>query len=262
MSKLVNTQLDFGGVGTIIGLPDGAVPQSPATVAQLNAAIEGLAWKDNVVVSTQGNITLAGMAAVVDGITLSINDRFLVRAQTAALENGIYIFNGGGTTPTRSLDANTMNEIKNAVVSVDSGTSAGATYRQTSVTGVMGTDPINWTSFGGSAPASTTVSGSVTIATQTEVDTGTDTLKVVTPATLKSAASTLKRYQQTFGDGAATQYTITHNLNTRDAIAVVRQAATPWAEVICDIEAASVNSLTIRFASAPAINAMRISVLA
>jgi len=50
---------------------------------------------------------------------------------------------------------------------------------------------------------------------------------------------------------SATSYVITHNLNTRDIHVAVFQTATPWAQVMVDVEATSVNTATIRFNVAP-----------
>lgn len=262
MAKPVNTVLDFASGGSIINLPNATLPQSPATLSQVNSLVEGLAWKDNAVVATQANITLAGPGAAIDGITMVAGDRFVARAQTAQTENGIYIWNGAAVAATRSLDGTDVNELKNAVLTVDSGTSAGVTYRQTTITGVIGTANIVWVTFGTAASAaSETVSGIAEIATQAETDAGTDDLRIVTPLKLKTSPFAAKRFSVTFGDGAATQYTIAHNLNSQDAVAIVRLATGTFAEVICDIEMTTVNSITIRFAVAPALNSMRATVL-
>lgn len=258
MAKNVNTVLDFASVGSIINLPNAVLPQSPATLAQVNALVEGLAWKDNAVVATQANINLAAPGAAVDGITMVAGDRFVARVQTAQPENGIYIWNGAAVAATRSLDGTDVNELKNAVVTIDSGTSVGVTFRQTTIAGLIGTANIVWVTFGtASAAASETVSGIAEIATQAETDAGVDDLRIVTPLKLKTSVFAAKRFAVTFGDGAATQYTITHNLNSQDVVVMIRQATGAFAEVICDIEATTVNTITVRFAAAPALNSMR-----
>lgn len=262
MPKLVNTALDFNGVGSIINLPNATLPQSPATLAQVNALVEGLAWKDNVVVAAQVNITLTGPGAAIDGITMVLGDRWLARAQTAQPENGIYIWNGAAVAATRALDGTDVNELKNAVVTIDSGTNAGATFRQITVAGVIGTANIIWNTFGtAAAAASETVSGIAEIATQAETDAGVDDLRIVTPLKLKTSVFAAKRASVTFGDGAATQYTVTHNLNSQDVVVMVRLATGTFAEVICDIEPTTANAITVRFAAAPALNSMRATIL-
>lgn len=263
MAKLVNTVLDFNSQGSIINLLNATLPQSPATLAQVNSLIEGLAWKDNAVVATQGNISIASPGATIDGITMVAGDRFVARAQTAQTENGIYIWNGAAVAATRSLDGTDVNELKNAIVTVDSGTSAGVTYRQITVAGVIGTANIIWNTFGtAAAAASETVSGIAEIATQAETDAGTDDLRIVTPLKLKTSPFAAKRFASTFGDGTATQYTITHNLNSQDVVVSIRLATGTFAEVICDVEMTTVNSITVRFAVAPASNAMRAVIVA
>lgn len=261
MSKLVNTNLDFNAVGKIIGLPDPTGAQDAATKAYVDSAVEGLAWKDSVRVATQANLNLASPGTAVDGITMAVNDRMLVRSQTAGAENGLYIWNGAAVAATRSLDANTAAELEQAVVTVEEGSSAGTSYRQTVVNLTLGTTTVTWSLFGTSAPAaSETTAGIAELATQAETDGGTDDLRIVTPLKLATYAGRVRTFASTFGDGAATQYTLTHNLNSRDVVAQVRQTGSPWGEVICDIEADTVNSVIVRFASAPATNSLRATV--
>lgn len=259
MSRAVLTDLDLGNVSRILNLPTPTLDGHAANKAYVDSAIEGLAWKDSVRVSTQANVSIASPGATIDAITMATNDRVLVRSQTAQTENGIYIWNGAAVPMTRSLDASTFAELEQAVVTVEEGTSAGATFRQTAVNGVIGTNNVLWTSFGTSAPsASETTAGIAELATQVETDTGTDDLRIVTPLKLANWSGRARKFQQTIGDGSATQYTVTHNLNTRDVQASVYRNSGAFDEVITDVEYTTVNSVTIRFASAPALNAFRV----
>lgn len=61
--------------------------------------------------------------------------------------------------------------------------------------------------------------------------------------------------------GAATSEVITHNLGTRDVVVSVVRAATPWDQVECDVEMTSTNTITLRFATAPAAGEYRIIVI-
>jgi hypothetical protein len=191
------------------------------------------------------------------------NDRFLAKDQTTASQNGIYIWNGAATPATRALDMNVAAEVEQAVVVVEEGTSAGATFRQTAVNVTLDTTNLAFTTFGTSAPAaSETTAGIAEIATQAETDTGTDDLRMVTPLKLKTWASAPKRFQQTFGDGSATSYVITHNLNTNDVQVMVYEVGGSKRDVMCEVQHTSVNSVTILTASAPAASAYRAVVLA
>lgn len=255
------SDLDFDSVSRILNLPDGSDPQEPATVAQLRAAIEGISWKTSARVSTQGNTNLASPGASVDGITMVSGDRVLVRAQTAAEENGIYVWAGAAVPMVRSLDASTFAELEGAAISVQEGTDAGVTYRQTAVNGTIGTDDITWSTFGTAAPnASETVAGVVELATNAEVNTGTDTNRAITPAGLAQYTGITRKYSTTFGDNVENEYTITHNLNTRDVVVSIVETASPYGHVNLDVESTTVNTVTVRAAGPVGTNELRATV--
>lgn len=263
MAIAVLRGLDFGGSVRITNLPDGVGAQEPATVAQLNAAVEGLNWKDSCRVSTQGNLNLASPGATIDGITMAASDRILVRSQSAAAENGIYIWNGAATPATRALDMNSAAEVEQATTTVEEGTNAGATYRQTAVNVTLGTTGLAWSNFGTAAgSASETSQGIIEIATQAEVNTGTDTVRAVVPAYLAASVWASKKFQQTFGDGSATSYVVTHNLGTEDVAVTVRETGGSKREVVCEVQHTGINSVTLLFDTAPASNALRATVVA
>lgn len=262
MSTQVLADLDFNASSRIVNLPDPVAAQQPATKAYVDSAVEGLAWKDSARVATQGNINLASPGATIDAVTMAVNDRVLVRAQTAQAENGIYIWNGAAVPMTRAPDANTAAELEQAVVTVEEGTSAATSFRQTQVNFTLGTSNVLFVNFGASAPpASTTTAGIIEIATQAEVDTGTAADLAVTPQTLANWAGRLRRVAATFGDGAATQFTVTHNLNTEDVQVQIRRTTGAKDFVLADIEVLSVNAVRVTFAAAPALNAFRAIVI-
>jgi hypothetical protein len=261
MATLVLRTLDFNNATKITNLPDGVNPQDAATVAQLNAAVEGLNWKDSVRVSTQSNLNLASPGATIDGITMATSDRFIARSQTASQDNGIYIWNGSATPATRSLDMSTAAEVEQATTTVEEGTNAGTTYRQTAVNVTLGTTPLAWTTFGTAAgAASETSAGIAELATQGETDTGTDDLRIVTPLKLATSVYASKKFAANFGDGSATSYAITHSLNTRDVDVEIYRNSGNYDTVICEVQRTSVNQVTVLTDVAPASNALRIKV--
>lgn len=263
MAKQVLTDLDFNSVARPINLPTPTAGHHPATKDYVDSAVEGLAWKDSCRVSTQANINLASPGATIDGVTMAVNDRVLVRGQTLPQQNGIYVWNGAATPMTRALDANTSAELEQAVTTVEGGTDGGATFRQTTIDFTIDSGNVVWTSFGTSAPAATeTAAGIAELATQGEVDAGTDTQRIVTPATLAGYAGRVRRYITDIGDGSNTSFTVTHNLNSRDVVVQVRRNSGAYDYVIVDAEATTLNSVTIRFSAAPASNAFRAVVMA
>lgn len=262
MSRKFYTDADFQNISRPVNLPapqnaGDAVPKS-----YVDSAIEGLAWKDSCRVATQGNINLSSPGASIDGVSLSGQDRVLVRAQTAAAENGIYVWNSAAVAMTRSLDASTFDELEQATTSAEEGSSAGVSYRQTTINGTLGTTAVTWITFGVAAPqASETTAGTAEIATQAEVDAGTDDQRIVTSSKLANWSGRLRKVSANIGDGSATSYTVTHNLNTRDVQVTVFPNSGQYDNVEVDVQRPSVNAVTLVFASAPAANAFRVAVI-
>ena len=72
----------------------------------------GLEVKDSVVVATTANITLSGTQTI-DGIAVTAGQRVLVKDQTTASQNGIYVVAAGAWS--RSTDADTAAEFNSGV---------------------------------------------------------------------------------------------------------------------------------------------------
>jgi len=261
MAKKLFTDLDFQSVSKVINLPTPSASGDAASKSYVDSLVEGLAWKDSCRVATQSNLNLASPGATIDGISMASQDRVLVRAQSTASQNGIYVWNGASTAMTRSLDASTFPELEQAVTTVEEGTSAATTYRQDQINGTIDSSTISWVTFGTAAPAaSESTAGIAELATQAETDAGTDDLRIVTPLKLATWSGRIKKYSVSIGDGSATSYTVTHNLASRDVHVTVYNAST-YDEVITDVTHATTNTLTIVFASAPGSNAYRVVVI-
>lgn len=262
MSVKVLQSLDMGSAARLLNLPAPSDPNEPARLADLNSAVEGLHWKDSARVSTQSNINLASPGATIDGITMVALDRVLVRAQTSGLQNGIYIWNSDVTPMTRALDASTAAELEQAVTTVEEGTDAGATYRQTVVNFTLETNTVTWAAFGTSAPtASESTAGIAELATQAETNTGTDDARIVTPLKLATWSGRIRKFAADVGDGSATQYDVTHSLGTRDIVVNVARIASPYDVVMCDMERLDTNTVRVRFVTAPTTNQFRVIVV-
>lgn len=102
--------IEFGAIPQATGTPSNN--NDLATVAFVKQLAAGLRDpKDAVRAATTENITLATAPATIDGVTLVNGDRVLVKNQTSAAENGIYIFNGTGEAMTRAPDADSSEEV-------------------------------------------------------------------------------------------------------------------------------------------------------
>lgn len=261
MPRKIFTDFDFQSASKVTNLPSPSNTGDAVPKSYVDSLVEGLAWKDSCRVATQANLNLSSPGATIDGVTMASQDRVLVRSQTTASENGIYVWNGAAVAATRALDANTFAELEQAVTTVEEGTSASTSYRQDQVNGTIGSSTVNWVTFGTAAPsASTTTAGIVRLATQTEVNTGTDATIAVTPSTLASWSGRIKKFAVSIGDGTNTSYTVTHNLATLD-VQVTVFANSTGDEVITDVTHATTNTLTVVFATAPAANAYRVVVV-
>lgn len=80
-----------------------------ANKAYVDAARTGLDVKNSVRVATTANITLSGLQTI-DSVSLVAGNRVLVKNQTTAADNGIYVVVDGGAW-TRSEDANSSIKI-------------------------------------------------------------------------------------------------------------------------------------------------------
>lgn len=263
MPRKFFTDADFQGVSKVVNLPTPTSSADAATKGYVDSAVEGLAWKDSVRVSTQGNINLASPGATIDGVTMASQDRFLARSQTTQSQNGIYIWNGASSPATRALDASTFAELEQAVVTVEEGTDAGATFRQTQVNGTIDSSIVIFSSFGTAAPAaSETTPGIAEIATQAETDAETDDARFITPLKLSNYAGRKLKNASSIGDGSATSFTITHNFNTRDVMVSVFPNSGDYDDVEVDVRRPTVNTVQLVFAMAPASNGFRVVVMA
>ncbi len=171
MSSAAN--LTFVGGGEVLGLPATPSGDTAATSkAYVDAVAAGLSWKQAVKAATTGDGTLATSFEAGDTLdttyTLVAGDRILIKDQTTASENGIYIVQATGA-PVRSTDMDSItpiNEINGAAVFVENGTvNADTAWVETAVVSVIGTDPIVFSQFSGqgtyTAGTGLTLSGNV-----------------------------------------------------------------------------------------------------
>ena len=138
--------------GTISSAPSS--PDSIVNQAYVDAIAQGLAFKAPASYTTTGNITLSGLAVQTNGdwnVTLTAGMRILVKDQTAGANNGIYLAAAGAWT--RSLDANTYDELLSAYLFVNDGvTLAGSAWVDTNVAGgTLGVTPITFVRFSNTA---------------------------------------------------------------------------------------------------------------
>lgn len=97
-----------------------AQPTNPNDAARLQD-LQLQSWKTLARVATVGNVSLTGTQTI-DTIAVAVGERVLVRAQTNAAQNGIYLVATGAWS--RTSDADSAAELRGAIVPIES----GATY--------------------------------------------------------------------------------------------------------------------------------------
>lgn len=269
MARVFETNIDMNSENRVINLLDPSAAQDAATKAYVDGFVQGLAWKNNVRAASTGNVNTSSPGASIDSVSLSSSDRILLKDQSTAHQNGIYIWNGAASALTRADDASTFDELESAIVTVDEGTTnAETTWRQSAVNGTIGVDDVVWESFGTATPNATeTVAGIVEIATTSEVNAGTATggtgaTLVVSPDDLVTYTGRIHTYKASFGDGSNTSYTITHNLGTRDVIVQIYRNSGDYDQVEMDVQHTSTTAVTIVASAAPSTNQFRVVIIA
>jgi hypothetical protein len=177
---------------TGLGTPTNA--SDAATKAYVDGVAEGLHVHASVVAASTSNVALPTAPATLDGVSLSINDRVLLKNQSTTSENGIYVVINGDLA--RAADYNTAAEIDPGdFVFVSGGTVNDNTgWVQTQVVTTLGTDPIVFTQFSGAgtylAGTGLTLTGNTfSINTETTVDLS--TAQTLTNKTINGANNTL-----------------------------------------------------------------------
>ena len=135
----------------ITNLLDPTDAQDAATKAYVDATAQGLDVKGSVRAATTvagGNITLISTQTI-DGVSLVVNDRVLVKNQTTGSENGIWVVGAGNWS--RATDAAAGKLTAGAFVFVEEGTvnADSGWVLTTNGTITVGTTSLAWDQFSG-----------------------------------------------------------------------------------------------------------------
>ena len=104
----------------LTGLNEPVNPGDAATKNYVDMTVQGLDPKASVKAATVANIASLSGTMTIDGVALVAGDRVLVKDQTTASQNGIYVVAAGAWT--RASDANTWNNLISAYVFAEQGT--------------------------------------------------------------------------------------------------------------------------------------------
>ena len=110
--------------GSVTGLGDPSVSSEAATKNYVDQAVAGLRTRIIAEAATTANIDLTAdlqNGDTLDGVTLVTGDRVLVKDQTDATENGLYIVVASGTA-SRDSEHDTIAELSGQMIVVNQGT--------------------------------------------------------------------------------------------------------------------------------------------
>lgn len=278
---------------TIINLATPLSPGDAASKGYVDGVAQGLNVKESVLAATTENIALDGSVTIVDTVSLTGGNRVLVKNQSNAADNGIYIVNALGWT--RAADQTAPE--KGDYVFVESGSQVARGYIVTAADLLVG---VVWTQFSAAGEytagqaidiTGTTISVARDSSGAVGLNSGSNGLTVnVDGSTVQISANALavkvgtglavdttgvtldttngygvRKYSASNGALTATSgsvtWTVTHNLGTKDVTVQLRDLATD-AQVEVDVVHTSTNVVTLSWTSAgESANAYRVVVV-
>lgn len=143
-TQAMSAALPMGGFRiTALGTPVAA--SDAATKDYVDSLSQGLSWKEATLAGSTGPLTLSG-TQIVDGVSLSVGARVLVKDQGNPAENGIYIVSA--STWSRSTDADSATEFDGLAIFVRQGsTHANTAWIQTAIITTFPGDPVTFSQF-------------------------------------------------------------------------------------------------------------------
>ncbi len=125
-----------------------------ATKQYVDQTAQGLSVKGSVRAASTGNVNIADLDAgqALDGVALAQGDRVLLKNQTTASENGIYIINADGNPATRAPDMAASSEAAGIFTFVEEGSThadSGFICTTDDATDTVGTHNLTFVQFSG-----------------------------------------------------------------------------------------------------------------
>tara|TARA_Y100000592_G_scaffold38385_1_gene60809 strand:+ start:26525 stop:34975 length:8451 start_codon:yes stop_codon:yes gene_type:complete len=149
-------EVQIASPSKITGVATPTSDSDAANKAYVDSVAEGLDVKDSVHVASTANIaSLADgcdAGATIDGVVLVAGDRVLLKDQSTASENGIYVVGNDGVAPSRAADMAASSNAAGVFVFVEEGTTnadSGFVCTSNADSDTVGTHSLTFTQFSG-----------------------------------------------------------------------------------------------------------------
>ena len=156
----------------LTGLANPTGSTESANKGYVDAATSGLDPKQSCRAASVANVNISAPGATMDGVTLAVNDRVLLKNQTTTNQNGIYVWGGAAVIMSRAQDADVSSEVTSGLFTfIEEGTVNGNTGWMLTTDNPINLDVtgLAFTQFSG---AGEYVWGGGLLATGTQVDVG------------------------------------------------------------------------------------------
>ena len=221
--------------------------------------VAGLKWKPSVRLASTGNVSVSAPGTTLDGVTFAVNDRVLLKNQTTASENGVYVWSASASALTRAADGVQGTLVASSTWFIEEGTVNGDTAWTLTTNNpiTVGTTALVIVRFGA---GTTYVAGNGIDLTSSIITVVPTTGITVTGAGVGLDLSVaVRKFSANIGDGSTTTLVVTHNLGTKDVTYSLRQVSDDTF-VDTDVVSTSATQITFAFATAPAANSLRLVV--
>lgn len=226
---------------TNLGAP--TVATDAATMGYVDSVVNGTDWKQSVRVASTADVAAISGLLTLDGITVVAGERVLLKNQTTASANGVYVAASGAWTRSTDADVNAEVTAGLSVMVTEGTTQADTQWRLTTNDSiVLGTTALVFAQIG-AGTAYAAGSGIGIAGNIISIDT----------------AVVVRKFAGTIGDGVATSIAVNHALGTLDVHVQVYEVAT-GATIECDVTRGTTNQVTLGFVLAPAAGALRVVV--
>jgi len=274
-SATLGNNLNAAGY-TITNLATPTNAEDAATKGYVDATAQGLSVLGSVRMATEGPIDItANASSGFGGVTSIVNgDRVLVKAQSTATENGIYIYDSESQTLVPSTVPADTDIKEGSYALVEEGTYAAQGWIVTAFTAGAST----WTQF--SAAGEYTAGNGIDISSGviSAVVQGTQGMSLTSSGIAIHNGTGLqfngdtgaleiidygyltKKMAQTIGNASDTSFDIYHNFETQDVVVTIYDTSTNE-EVFADVTHSNTSKVNVNFAVAPGTNQFRVVVV-